>query len=433
MNFKSFFFLSAMALYAVTLPTACSDDNDNDGGKGNDVNTIQADAITGTYQGYTAVESAYFTGYNYTGQSMTIVKNQDATYTLTYVHERWGTYTLTLTSVTETASGYTFSGEGSCVMGDTTGGSATYTCTVTGNTDAEKTDYTIVLSSVQVMGGTTITLRPDDKAWGAAAAGSFDGYTTTTFAYIDYNMAAGDAHVEITDAGGATVDVTLTSGTWGSYTVSGAKVSADGSLVIEETAGTGTLTGHSGEESTYNCTVSGTVSSASASLTVWVPAMMGGTTITFTTGDITPAALVENDYAGQLDVTVSGIMSATSEVSLTVKLRADENAKSVSITIPEATLFEADADNGIPFGMAFSEITITGVSVTADGEGYSLTETAIDVTDAGGTAWTGTLSGGTIDAEGGLTLHYTCTPVTMVSIGLNIACLFTSANETSAQ
>ncbi|MCD8301637.1 MAG: hypothetical protein LUC44_01310 [Prevotellaceae bacterium] len=406
----------------MTTLTACSDD---DNGNGNEIviDVIDADAVKGTYQGYTSVESAYFTGYYYSDQSMTISKNQDTTYTLSYTNERWGTYTITLTSVTTTQGGYTFSGEGSGVMGDTT-----YACTASGTTDVDLRDYTITISSVQVMGGTTITLHPGTLDWGAMAAGSFEGYTTATFAYIDYNMGNEDATVEITDAGDSTVNVTLTSGTWGSYTVSGAAVSANGSIVIAETAGTGTLTGHSGVESTYNCTIGGTVSSIGASLTVSVPAMMGGTTITFTTGDITPAALVESDYTGLLDVSVSGIMSASSEVSLTVKLRADENGKTVSITIPEATVFDADAQSGIPFSMAFSEMTITGVPVTADADGYSLGETAIDVTDAGGVAWSGTLSDGKIDADGLLTLNYTCTPVTMAAMGLNIACVFTSAN-----
>ncbi len=119
-------------------------------------------------------------------------------------------------------------------------------------------------------------------------AGSYSGYTSAAFVYSSTPIVTNGESVTMTANNDGTVNVSYTSGTWGTTTISGATVTASTSGYTLSGSGTAAMTSHStGTTASYECNVEGTISAdkEDAELVFTLPSVMGGTTITFSTGD----------------------------------------------------------------------------------------------------------------------------------------------------
>lgn len=259
MKLKNFLAMTAIALCAV----ACSDDDETM------VNYAQN--VTGTYNGYTVANSAYFQNMAAVGQSVTITAASENKVNISYTGGAWGEFAITDADVTLSGETYAISGSGKTVMGHA-GSSSEYDCTVKATLRSDKTIDSFLFSVPSVMGGLTIDLREGDAPAALMIAGTYTGTLdlsvggnasgsveeeTVTIAYVEEDgtaamtlkgfqaMESEMGDIEITG-----VNVTTTD--YSTYTVSG-EVNAQTSFG----AGNITVTG----------SVSGTIIDGAASIT----------------------------------------------------------------------------------------------------------------------------------------------------------------------
>ena len=130
--------------------------------------------------------------------------------------------------------------------------------------------------------------------------GEYDGYTLSSSNYFA-NMVNTDQNVKITATSTLNqVDITYTSETLGTTTISGATVS--GSNGVYTLSGNGKAEiGHGGSTSTYDCTVAGTITNGVAELTFSYPTVMGGFTIKFLQGEIPADVVLPGTYTGYVN------------------------------------------------------------------------------------------------------------------------------------
>lgn len=192
-------------------------------------------------------------------------------------------------------------------------------------------------------------------------SGSYSGWTKGEFSYSSTGIVTEDETVVIKVNTDGTVDLSLTSNTWGETTVTGATV-ASGSSSFTISGTSVTKMGHSGTEAKeYEGTVSGTVSKdkSSMTLTVSCPSVMGGTTITFTNGSAPISELLVGTYSGYTKAVFtyspSGIYTDDESVTITAN---DDGTVNVSYT-----------------SETWGTATIESIVVTKDNDNYVLAET----------------------------------------------------------
>lgn len=232
--------------------------------------------------------------------------------------------------------------------------------------------------------------------------GTYEGYTLASSAYFQNNFTA-DESVTIAKSGDKTVDITFASGTWGTTTVTNATVSASGSRYSVSGTGTCLMAGMGGERS-YDCTLTADIASTTdATVTVSLPAVMGGTNVVFKTGKASTGYYVADKYRGDIDVSVNG----SSQLTITdtvMTLNAKEGDK-VDIVTPEM---------GLPMGaqqMSLPSTTFENIAVTtADFRTFTIAQQPVSIT-VGSTNWTGTVEGSV--ADGVLSLTFVVTPGAM--------------------
>jgi hypothetical protein len=136
-----------LGMYSVS---SCSDDDD-------EVNPIEqaAQVVVGDYQGYTVANATYFQNSVAENQTVSVSQNADATYTVSYVSDTWGTFSISPVVVTYADGKYLLAGEGTTQMG-MNGNVKQYACTLVGEVDAEKTAPSFLFTVPSVMGGMTI-------------------------------------------------------------------------------------------------------------------------------------------------------------------------------------------------------------------------------------------------------------------------------------
>jgi hypothetical protein len=114
-------------------------------------------------------------------------------------------------------------------------------------------------------------------------AAKYEGYANASCAYFN-NSYTDNQTVVVTAKTVNTVDVTYTSDTWGTFTVSDATVAKNGTSYYISGSGT-TLMGHAGATpKEYECTLTGTVANGSGVFTFKCPSVMGGLTIELNPG-----------------------------------------------------------------------------------------------------------------------------------------------------
>lgn len=132
-------------------------------------------------------------------------------------------------------------------------------------------------------------------------AGSYAGYSLTSFAYASNILSQNDSVRVVANADG-TATVTLTSQTWGTTTIPNAQLTlaANGTRILKGN-GTAVMAGHGGGTANeYQATLDTTSISSltDAQFRFTVPAVMGGTRISFTTGQPSAKRIVAGTYSG---------------------------------------------------------------------------------------------------------------------------------------
>lgn len=132
-------------------------------------------------------------------------------------------------------------------------------------------------------------------------AGSYAGYSLTSFAYASNILSQNDSVRVVANADG-TATVTLTSQTWGTMTIPNAQLTlaANGTRILKGNE-TAVMAGHGGGTANeYQATLDTTSISSltDAQFRFTVPAVMGGTRISFTTGQPSAKRIVAGTYSG---------------------------------------------------------------------------------------------------------------------------------------
>ena len=232
--------------------------------------------------------------------------------------------------------------------------------------------------------------------------GTYEGYTLASSAYFQNNFTA-DESLTVAKSGDKTVDITFASGTWGTTTVTNATVSASGSRYTVTGNGTCVMQGMGGERS-YDCTLTADIAStADATVTVSLPAVMCGTNVVFKTGKASTGYYVADKSRGDIDVSVNGSSQLTINDTI-MTLNAKEGDK-VDIVTPEMGLSMGAQQMSLP-STTFENIAVT----TADFRTFTIAQQPVSIT-VGSTNWTGTVEG-TV-ANGVLSLTFVVTPGAM--------------------
>lgn len=135
-------------------------------------------------------------------------------------------------------------------------------------------------------------------------AGSYNGYTLASCNYFQ-NMISADETVVITENTDGTATVSFTSATWGEFTITDAQASVSGDICSLSGSGQ-TQMGMNGNTSTYDCTFTAEIRSQDdARMEFSIPAVMGGMTLTFQTGDAPADLLLAGTYEGYTDADCS--------------------------------------------------------------------------------------------------------------------------------
>ena len=132
-------------------------------------------------------------------------------------------------------------------------------------------------------------------------AGNYDGYTLASCNYFQ-NMISPDETVVITKNTDGSASVSFTSATWGTFTITDAQASISGNVCSLSGSGQTQMVGMDGSTSTYECTFTAEIKSQTdARMEFSIPAVMGGMTLTFQTGDAPADLLLAGTYEGYTD------------------------------------------------------------------------------------------------------------------------------------
>lgn len=270
---KKFQLLSLfMMLFAIT---SCSNDDDP-------VTNLAENAV-GSYSGYTNASSTYFSGMLSENQTVTISSSSLNKVNINYTSNTWGTITITNAEITGTDGNIHISGAGKSKMTHA-GATKEYDCTVEGTLIGKELELTF--SCPAVMGGLNIEFKQGAIPAELVIPGTYTGYTEAKSAYFS-GMMADDQTITITKNDDNTFKVVYISDSWGEFLIERAEATyKDGAFTLK---GNGTTKmGMGGNLKDYDCNIEGTVDAAKTAptFTFSVPAVMGGLSIVFQTGDM---------------------------------------------------------------------------------------------------------------------------------------------------
>lgn len=186
-------------------------------------------------------------------------------------------------------------------------------------------------------------------------AGSYNGYTLANCNYFQ-NMISADETVVITENTDGTATVSFTSATWGEFTITDAQASISGN-VCSLSGSRQTQMGMGGSTSAYDCTFTAEIKSQTdARMEFSIPAVMGGMTLTFQTGDAPADLLLAGTYEGYTDADCAMFQDRYTDGE-SVKLTANGDG-SVKV------VFESDL---------WGTFTVESATATKEGEEYVFT------------------------------------------------------------
>lgn len=186
-------------------------------------------------------------------------------------------------------------------------------------------------------------------------AGSYNGYTLASCNYFQ-NMISADETVVLTKNTDGTASVSFTSATWGEFTVTDAQASISGNVCSLSGSGQ-TQMGMGGSTSAYDCTFTAEIKSQTdARMEFSIPAVMGGMTLTFQTGDAPADLLLAGTYEGYTDADCAMFQDRyTDGESVKLTANGDGNVKVV---------FES---------ASWGTFTVESATATKEGEEYVFT------------------------------------------------------------
>lgn len=186
-------------------------------------------------------------------------------------------------------------------------------------------------------------------------AGSYNGYTLASCNYFQ-NMISADETVVITENTDGTATVSFTSATWGEFTITDAQASVSGDVCSLSGSGQ-TQMGMGGSTSAYDCTFTAEIKSQTdARMEFSIPAVMGGMTLTFQTGEAPADLLLAGTYEGYTDADCSYFQDLYTD---------DENVKLTA---------NGDGSVKVVFESAsWGTFTVESATATKEGEEYVFT------------------------------------------------------------
>ena len=186
-------------------------------------------------------------------------------------------------------------------------------------------------------------------------AGSYNGYTLASCNYFQ-NMISADETVVLTKNTDGTASVSFTSATWGEFTITDAQATVNGDLCTLSGSGQ-TQMGMNGNTSTYDCTFTAEIRSQDdARMEFSIPAVMGGMTLTFQTGDAPANLLLAGTYEGYTDADCAMFQDRYTDGE-SVKLTANGDG-SVKVVFESAS---------------WGTFTVESATATKEGEEYVFT------------------------------------------------------------
>lgn len=186
-------------------------------------------------------------------------------------------------------------------------------------------------------------------------AGSYKGYTLASCNYFQ-NMISADETVVLTKNTDGTASVSFTSATWGTFTITDAQASISGNVCSLSGSGQ-TQMGMGGSTSAYDCTFTAEIKSQTdARMEFSIPAVMGGITLTFQTGDAPADLLLAGTYEGYTDADCAMFQDRYTDGE-SVKLTANGDG-SVKVVFESAS---------------WGTFTVESATATKEGEEYVFT------------------------------------------------------------
>ena len=186
-------------------------------------------------------------------------------------------------------------------------------------------------------------------------AGSYKGYTLASCNYFQ-NMISPDETVVITKNTDGSASVSFTSATWGTFTITDAQASISGNVCSLSGSGQ-TQMGMGGSTSAYDCTFTAEIKSQTdARMEFSIPAVMGGMTLTFQTGDAPADLLLAGTYEGYTDADCAMFQDRYTDGE-SVKLTANGDG-SVKVVFESAS---------------WGTFTVESATATKEGEEYVFT------------------------------------------------------------
>lgn len=186
-------------------------------------------------------------------------------------------------------------------------------------------------------------------------AGRYNGYTLASCNYFQ-NMISADETVVLTKNTDGTASVSFTSATWGEFTITDAQATVNGDLCTLSGSGQ-TQMGMNGNTSTYDCTFTAEIRSQDdARMEFSIPAVMGGMTLTFQTGDAPADLLLAGTYEGYTDADCAMFQDRYTDGE-SVKLTANGDG-SVKVVFESAS---------------WGTFTVESATATKEGEEYVFT------------------------------------------------------------
>lgn len=186
-------------------------------------------------------------------------------------------------------------------------------------------------------------------------AGRYNGYTLASCNYFQ-NMISADETVVITENTDGTATVSFTSATWGEFTITDAQASVSGDICSLSGSGQ-TQMGMGGSTSAYDCTFTAEIKSQTdARMEFRIPAVMGGMTLTFQTGDAPADLLLAGTYEGYTDADCAMFQDRYTDGE-SVKLTANGDG-SVKVVFESAS---------------WGTFTVESATATKEGEEYVFT------------------------------------------------------------
>lgn len=186
-------------------------------------------------------------------------------------------------------------------------------------------------------------------------AGNYDGYTLASCNYFQ-NMISPDETVVITKNTDGSASVSFTSATWGTFTITDAQASISGNI-CSLSGSRQTQMGMGGSTSAYDCTFTAEIKSQTdARMEFSIPAVMGGMTLTFQTGEAPADLLLAGTYEGYTDADCSYFQDRYTD---------DENVKLTA---------NGDGSVKVVFESAsWGTFTVESATATKEGEEYVFT------------------------------------------------------------